>query len=240
MSETAIDLHRGPYQTTFVGVEISRESTPQEWEGYGEVLRRVDEAKQWAIGDWLIDGKRHYGDRLYERAAGILGYTEGALRNFKSISDTLELSRRRDSVPWGHHTEVASLKRITEDGDGKLCLSDETDYKKIEEFLSAAEKERLSARDLRDRVRKYKEEQQEHIRLANAPEKCSVIYADPPWKDTSGDGLYEREAGILGQDESTLRKYNSLSDQLELFRHRNNVPWGRKRKAAACTVAISR
>ena len=71
-----LDLQRGPYSTTFVGLEMQRESTPDEWEQYGEVLRRVDEAKQWAIGDWLVDGKKHYGDRLYERAAGVLGYDE--------------------------------------------------------------------------------------------------------------------------------------------------------------------
>jgi hypothetical protein len=51
------------YVTTQVGTQLTRKSTKTEWENYGEILRRVEEAKQWAIGDWLVDGKRHYGDR---------------------------------------------------------------------------------------------------------------------------------------------------------------------------------
>ncbi len=64
--ENAIDLQQGPYRTTYIGIEVQRETTSKEWEAYGEILRRVDEAKQWAIGDWLVDGKRHYGDGLYQ------------------------------------------------------------------------------------------------------------------------------------------------------------------------------
>lgn len=73
---------------------------------------------QWAIGDWLVDGKKHYGDKLYERAAAITGAEEKTLRNFKSIAATVELSRRRDKLSWAHHAEAASLKTIAEDEKG--------------------------------------------------------------------------------------------------------------------------
>jgi len=182
-----LQLQTGPYRTTFIGTEIIRESTPQEWEIYGEILRRVDEAKQWAIGDWLKDGKRHYGDGLYQKAAGILGCAEGDLRNMKYIAEQFQLSVRTDKLSWRHHYEVASLKTIKETEKGKLQLSDETDYEKIKEFLNKAEKEKLSVRDLRLIVSQHKEQQQEYIRLANAPEKYSIVYADPPWKYISGD-----------------------------------------------------
>jgi len=182
-----LQLQTGPYRTTFIGTEIVRESTVQEWEVYGEILRRVDEAKQWAIGDWLVDGKRHYGDGLYKKAAAILGQEESTLRKYKSLSDNLELFRRRNNLTWAHHAEVASIKKIAEDEKGELALSDETDYEKIAAFLEAAEKDTLSVREIRDRVRIYKQKQTEHIQLANAPEKYSIIYADPPWQYTSGD-----------------------------------------------------
>ena len=60
--DNELQLKTGPYKTTFVGTEITRASTPDEWQNYGEILKRIDEAKQWAIGDWLVDGKTHYGD----------------------------------------------------------------------------------------------------------------------------------------------------------------------------------
>ena len=70
------------YLTTQIGTQVTRRSTKAEWEKYGEILRRIDEAKQWAIGDWLVDGKRHYGDGLYKRAAEITGLGTQALENY--------------------------------------------------------------------------------------------------------------------------------------------------------------
>lgn len=178
-----LDLQRGPYSTTFVGLEMQRESTPDEWEQYGEVLRRVDEAKQWAIGDWLVDGKKHYGDKLYERAEALLDIPSNKLEQYATIARRFKnLRQRKFSLTYTHHYEVASLKTIAEGQDGKLHLSDETDYDKIEELLCEAEKEKLSVRALRERVSEYKRRQQEEIRLANEPEKYSVILADPAWE----------------------------------------------------------
>jgi len=184
---TELVLKTGPYRTTYVGTEIIRQSTKEEWENYGEILRRVDEAKQWAIGDWLVDGKRHYGDGLYKQAENLLGIGYNELARFKRIAEQFEIRQRCLNLSYAHHYEVASLKRIEEKEDGTLELSEQTDTEKIQKFLSDAEKENISVRELREKVRKYKEEQREYIRLANEPEKYTVIYADPPWQYTSGD-----------------------------------------------------
>jgi hypothetical protein len=39
------------YLTTQVGTQVIRESTQTEWENYGEILRRIDEAK-WSELAW--------------------------------------------------------------------------------------------------------------------------------------------------------------------------------------------
>ena len=207
--DNELTLKTGPYKTTFTGTEIIRESTPDEWKNYGEILRRVDEAKQWAIGDWLVDGMRHFeeehkknkkyaGTGLYEKASGILGMDESTLRKYKSLSDNIELFRRRNNLSWFHHSEAASIKNTEEiyidsKPTGKLELSKEPDLEKIHDILSTAEKEKLSVRDLREKVRIYKSEQKEYIRLANEPDKYTVIYADPPWKYTSGNQHSDEE-----------------------------------------------
>jgi len=193
MSETKIgnelQLRTGPYRTTFVGTEIIRQSTKDEWRNYGEILKRVDEAKQWAIGDWLCDGKRHYGDGLYQEAEGVLGIGQSHLRTLKSNADIFELCLRKHNLTWSHHYEVASLKQIKADKKGKLYLSDEPDKEKMQEFLKKAEKNKWSVRELREAVKRYQRQQDEEIRLANMPEKYSVFYADPPWE--YGDKLIE-------------------------------------------------
>ena len=176
-----LQLQTGAYKTTFIGTEVIRASTKDEWQNYGEILRRVDEAKQWAIGDWLVDGKRHYGDGLYEEAAGILGIPKGTLQNLKSLSDQFEFSRRREVLSWGHHAEVSPIKQI-EETNGKLKLSDKPDKDKMQEFLALTEQASWSVRDLREAVTTYKRRQLDEIRLANEPEKFAVILADPAWE----------------------------------------------------------
>lgn len=64
-------------------------------------------------------GKRHYGDGLYKEAEGVLGIPKGTLQNLKSISDQFEISRRREILSWGHHYEVASLKKTSRPDVGK-------------------------------------------------------------------------------------------------------------------------
>lgn len=195
-----LQLRTGPYRTTFVGTEITRASTPSEWQNYGEILKRIDEAKQWAIGDWLVDGKSHYGDGLYERAAGIVDYTPQVLNDFKSIADKFQISCRHEKLTFQHHKEVASLKKTHRPDTGKWKVSNEPDTDKMQEFLGKAEKEKLSVRELRDAVKKHKQRQDEEIRLANDPEKYSVIYCDPPWK-YSNDGF----------EMSAAKQYNTIS-----------------------------
>jgi N6-adenosine-specific RNA methylase IME4 len=179
-NNTQLELQTPCYRITRTGLEIVKPSTEREWGLYGEALRAVDEAKQWAIGDWLMDGKRHYGDKLYERAAAILDTPEQRLRQFKSLSSTFEVFSRQNNLSYSHHEQVASIKKLSD--NGKLSLSDEPDHKAMAKLLKQAEKDKLSTRQLADLVSQYKRRQQEEIRLANEPQKFSVILADPAWE----------------------------------------------------------
>lgn len=180
--ENELQLNTGPYKTTFIGLELKRESTEKEWNNYGEILKRIDEAKQWAIGDWLCDGKKHYGDGLYEKASEVLGIEKRTLENIKQISDKFEITRRHVNVSYSHYCETSSLKTIESTDKGKMQWSKDHDIEKAQEFLKRAEKENLSVRELREIVQGYKSLQDQMIRMANEPEKYQVIYADPPWK----------------------------------------------------------
>jgi hypothetical protein len=182
MDNNQLELQTTCYRTTRTGLEIIKPSTEREWGIYGEVLKTVDDAKQWAIGDWLVDGKRHYGDKLYERAATILGIQEITLRQQKSMAQMFELYTRVYNLSWGHYREVASVKKIAVDPKGKLFLSDEPDHEAMDKLLHQADRDKLSTRDLSDLVSQFKRRQQEEIRLANEPEKYSLILADPAWE----------------------------------------------------------
>lgn len=130
-----LQLRTGPYRTTFTGTEITRASTPDEWQNYGETLKRIDEAKQWAIGDWLVDGKAHYGDRLYEKAARILEIPRNTLEHYKSQSERFKLCTRVQNLSWAHHREVVSLKKTHRPDTGKWKVSGDPDENKRPESV---------------------------------------------------------------------------------------------------------
>lgn len=98
------------------------------------LLSSIDvNCKQWAIGDWLVDGMNHFeeehgekkkygGTGLYEEAQRILELDQNYLRQAKSLAEQFTLLDRSNNLSWRHHYEVASLKTI-EEANGKLMLS---------------------------------------------------------------------------------------------------------------------
>jgi hypothetical protein len=90
----------------------------------------------WWIGDWLRYGNATYGER-YARAAKITGYDAQTLMNMVYVASQVEASRRRESLSWSHHAEVAALPEAEQ-----------------EWWLADAEARRLSVRDLREEVRR--------------------------------------------------------------------------------------
>jgi len=176
-----LQLSTPAYNITRVGLDIQRHTTVDEWRQYGDALRAVDEAKQWAIGDWLVDGKSHYNDGLYEEASQLLGEDDNYLRKLKSMADRFPLCTRVHNVTHKHYTQVSSVKKL-EEKNGNLKFSKEYDIDKQQAMLENAEKEKLTVMELQVAVKKHKEHQQQAINLANAPEKYDLVYADPPWQ----------------------------------------------------------
>lgn len=209
-----LTLQTGPYQTTLVGTEVTRPSTEKEWENYGQILKRVEEAKQWAIGDWLLDGMNHFeaehgknkkyeGTGLYEKAEWLTEIPKNSLMKFKSITDLFEFCHRRQNLTFEHHRTVAYLKKVEVVKDkklpqGRMQWSKEPDKDKMQELLEEAGKEKkridekarmLTTKELNELVKQYKSNKEREFALHNSPEKYDIIYADPPWE--YGDKLIE-------------------------------------------------
>ncbi len=154
-TQQRLELTTNTYKFTRTGIVITGKSSLDDWELMGEGLRAVDEARQWAIGDWLCDGKRHYGDGLYGKAAKLTGLNSNTLEQFASMSSRFENLCRHKDLSYEHHKQPASIKPIVEREDGTLALGDDPDHEKIAEFLQLAapsdgdKKPKLSVSELR-------------------------------------------------------------------------------------------
>ena len=107
-----------------------------DWVQQGRRLGVIGRSAGWWIGDWLSYGNARYGDR-YARASRITGYDTQTLMNMVYVASRFEPSRRRESLSWSHHAELAALPQ-----------------KEQERWLTRAESDRLSVRCLREEIRR--------------------------------------------------------------------------------------
>src|SRR3954451_24463303 len=88
--------------------------TFESWLGIGRRLSRITSASPWWLGDWLIYGRRLYGER-YKAALEVTDLDYQTLRNYAWVARRFPVSRRRDGLSFQHHAEVASLPEPEQD-----------------------------------------------------------------------------------------------------------------------------
>jgi hypothetical protein len=78
------------------------------WRELGTQVYRVMDCSVWWLGDWLVYGEKTYGDR-YKQAITDASLSYQTLRNYAWVARRFPLSRRRDTLSFAHHAEVAAL-----------------------------------------------------------------------------------------------------------------------------------
>jgi N6-adenosine-specific RNA methylase IME4 len=143
-------------------LSFKRDVTKDEWMKVFQSLKTVEGCVQFWIGDCLAYRQQKWG--MYDDVLSEIGKDKkGTIQNIVSVSRAVESSRRREDLSFKHHTEVASLS------PGRQ-----------EYYLKKASEEKLTARDLREEIRKDKVRVSESGIIPQG--KFQVFYADPPWK----------------------------------------------------------
>jgi hypothetical protein len=82
-----------------------------QWHELGIALCRLDEAKQWWLGDWWAFGEHKYGDRkAILESDDWTGPSFGTCANAASVCRAFETSRRRELLSFSHHQILASRR----------------------------------------------------------------------------------------------------------------------------------
>lgn len=123
-------------RTTTVTWQGRTDLSREEWEKAGLKLGGVSRSTSWWVGDWVRFGQHHYRGDNYGFASRVTGYDEKTLRNFAYVAGRYDQRRRRDTLTWSHHAELA---RLTPDDQDR--------------WLNEAEALKLTVTALRGRVR---------------------------------------------------------------------------------------
>jgi len=99
---------------TRLGLRFAGALTFEGWERAGEQISRVISSSAWCLGDWIIVGQSRFANR-YKQVVEAVGLDYQTIRNYAWVARRFELSRRRDSLSFQHHAEVASLPPAEQD-----------------------------------------------------------------------------------------------------------------------------
>ena len=91
-----------------VGLQLPRQMAFEKWLTIGRQLSEVCTSSSWCLGDWLVYGEDTYGSR-YRDAIEYTSLDYQTLRNYAWVARRFSLSRRRYTLSFGHHSEVAAL-----------------------------------------------------------------------------------------------------------------------------------
>lgn len=188
-------------------IHDSQETNPRTWAKHGKMLgtmsRQLENfsaALNFCIGDWFNRGER------FDREAIIndprwTGPSLKTCRNLGTASAKIDVSRRRETLPFTHQMEVAALP--PEEADRIL---DEVEEKARETG------EMPPSRQVRQ-IAKQKKREHREVAMAESTMRESkklktdvygVIYADPPWPFE----VYSRETGM---DRHAENHYGTMS-----------------------------
>jgi hypothetical protein len=79
-----------------------------DWQLAGAQISRISSASTWWLGDWVNYGEHAYGSR-YKAALEVTALDAKTLRNYAWVARRFDMSRRRDTLSFQHHAEVAGL-----------------------------------------------------------------------------------------------------------------------------------
>ncbi|WP_216213669.1 LmbU family transcriptional regulator [Amycolatopsis aidingensis] len=91
-----------------VGLSFGSDITLHAWCRLGIHVSMLGTASAWWIGDWLVYGQDRYKDR-YRRSMSEYCLDYQTLRNYAWVARRVELPRRRRSLSFQHHAEIARL-----------------------------------------------------------------------------------------------------------------------------------
>ena len=86
----------------------------EEWEAFGQDLKRAAHGVSWYIGDWLNFGKEHFPNR-YEHMMAVTNLKKQHLQNIAWVAGEFLPDRRHASLSFGHHGLVAALSQQRQD-----------------------------------------------------------------------------------------------------------------------------
>lgn len=161
----------GPFRLHRTYLEVVSDITEDDADLLGQLLVETDRRLQFVMGDWAnlyidddMDSNRR-GD-VYTSLSERFGIEHKTLNNYASICRILGVSRRRETLSFSHHAEIAHLPADLKGQE--------------EELLDAAVENKWSVRDLRNAIRQQSSIIEDDLEVLQTVIEKSPFETTPP------------------------------------------------------------
>jgi len=96
-------------QMDLMGLKLSRDITPENYEALCLFLGSAHESLKFAIGDAIVQGEELFGEEMYGYTES-LGLSEQQRWQYIRVAEMIPRSRRMEGLSWSHHRVVCSMK----------------------------------------------------------------------------------------------------------------------------------
>jgi len=104
-----------PENYTKTALLLPPDTSYEQWESIGKQLQKAGESVMWWLGDWWAFGDHRYGERAAQAIEEGFPWAYQTCRNAAWVCRNIETSRRRDTLSFNHHAEVAGLPKQTQE-----------------------------------------------------------------------------------------------------------------------------
>lgn len=94
---------------TPTGIEIPEDTTPEEWQDIGAVIKSLDSSISWIVGDWAVHANKQWGLTALQ-IAEMFSYEQSTIETYISVCTAIHGMIRNHTVSFGHHRLVAGLE----------------------------------------------------------------------------------------------------------------------------------
>ena len=160
-------IRRGAFTLTERGVLVEGDAPYEQWVEVCALTAALAKYGFFLLGDCLNYGTATYGEK-YREAEEFTGLTRKRLRQIAWVANKVDVSRRRDTLEFGMHQEVAALEPA---GQAEAL-----------DWIEA--QARRGKEPSRTDVRRYVQDLRRPPVVRNIGEiqgKFHVVSADPPW-----------------------------------------------------------
>lgn len=132
----------GPFVLTTTSARATRNATFEEWTSAFGWSQAVEKASPFWVGDLLAYGEHKYGE-MYSQVMDNTSISYGTLANAVYVARNVQVSRRRENLPFAIHQEVAPLPPAEQDAWLDKCEVEGLSHKQLRILIKVAKAETI-------------------------------------------------------------------------------------------------